>query len=93
MLTNQTRIAEMLNDLRKLLEQEIGTSDPRSSVERIERALCAKYGGEPIYVHKAPKRNIVARVIEYGTGMAASDVAACIGVTPRRVRQIRQLMR
>jgi hypothetical protein len=93
MPSNPTRISEMLNDLRKLLEQEVGTPDPCSSVERIERALCAKYGGEPIYVHKAPKRNIVERVIEYGTGMAAVDVAVCIGVTPRYVRQIRRLMR
>lgn len=83
----------MLNDLRNLLELEIGTTDPRASVERIERALCSKYGGEPVYLHKSPKRNIVARVIEYGTGMPAADVAACIGVTPRYVRQIRKLMR
>jgi hypothetical protein len=93
MKPNQTRLNDMLNDLRKLLELEIGTPDPRASVERIERALCVKYGGNTVYVHKSTKRNIVSRVIEYGTGMAAADVAACVGITPRYVRKIRKLMR
>jgi hypothetical protein len=82
----------MIIDLVKLFEQELGPI-PRETVQRIERTFCAQYGGELGYVRKSPKRNLISRVIEYGTAASATEIAAALSVTPTHVRRIRKLLR
>jgi formylmethanofuran dehydrogenase subunit D len=87
-----TEIQAMIKDLIKAM-RDAGVDIPDTVAPVVEARMRAQYGGCEIYVPKSPKGNKLVRIQAFGTSVPATFVARELGVTVRRVRQIRQLLR
>lgn len=81
-------VSEMIFELMRLVEKEIGTKLDHDAAYRIEEAICRQYGGERVYVQKLPKLVAQVRIAALGTGVATTAMAQATGLSPRRIRQI-----
>ena len=82
-------IKEMLN----LVIAELGVQPEAPTLHRIERRVMDQFGGEAHYLPKHSKVATIERVMAYGTGAPASDVARRAGVSVRTVQRVRKLYR
>lgn len=84
-------VSDMIRELVRMVEQELGQALPAESASRLEAALCRQYGGERVYVPKLPKLVNQVRLSQLGTGTSAT--AAMASGMNMSVRQVRRLMR
>lgn len=82
----------MIKDLIKAM-RDAGVEFPDTVAVQVEARMRAQYGGCEVYVPKSPKGNNLVRIKSYGTSVPAAFVARQLGVTVRRVQQIRKLLK
>jgi hypothetical protein len=81
-------VSQMIKDLMKILEAELGHSLPQDLQHRAEAQLCQQYGGERVYVPKLPKLVKRVQFASLSTGTSACpEVAAKMGITVRGLRK------
>ncbi len=84
-------VSQMIKDLMKILEAELGHSLPQDLQHRAEAQLCQQYGGERVYVPKLPKLVHQVRLTQISTSTAATaHDAARLGLSVRHVRRIQR---
>lgn len=83
-----TEAHQMIQELVRMVEQELGAALPPDSAHRLEAALCRAYGGERVYVPKLPKLVAQVRVAALGTGSSSAEIGRAIGISARHVRRI-----
>lgn len=84
-------VSQMIRDLMKILERELGQPLPSDMPQRLEAQLCQQYGGERVYVPKLPKLQHQVRLTHLSTSTAAThEDAARLGLSVRQVRRIRR---
>jgi Mor family transcriptional regulator len=81
-------ISEMIYELVRLVEQELGTKLHPESAFRLESALCKQFGGESVYVPKLPKLVKQVRLAAIGTGIATAELAREMGISRQHVWRI-----
>ena len=82
------RLPNMIFDLIRIIESEIGHPLPGTSAARVQAAFCATYGGERVYVPHLPKRQNAVKLLGIGSHIAPAEAARRLGVTQRYVRKL-----
>lgn len=80
-------MSDIVTDMREILRRH-GVSDDVAAL--CEAELRAKHGGDEVYVSRKKKGRLV-EALEREPQADLSDLARRLGVSERRLRQIRQL--
>jgi hypothetical protein len=80
-------VSDIVSRMREIMLQ-LGVSEDVATLVAAE--MRHEFGGEEAYVPKRPKSRILA-AIEHSPQASADEIARQLGVSARRVRQMRQL--
>lgn len=76
-------LAEIRDDLGEM---------PEAAWQQLRRELMRRAGGQSLYVPRQSKRNKLEIIAAAGADVSARHLAKMLGISPRRVRQLRQLL-
>ena len=82
-------VSQMIHDLMKILERELGQPLPDGTQHRVEAQLCQQYGGERVYVPKLPKLVRSVELARHGTGLKSGELSTRARIPLRTVQRLR----
>ncbi len=91
-----TEVMDVIRDLINFIREESGIELHTDIARKVEARACSAYGGERLYLPKLPKlqsqQGMSARrcaVLQASTQTSSTkEIAASLGISQRRVRQI-----